>query len=752
MSFQVTVHYDNSLNFRNPYLWVWYVGSDSPDDFQATGSDAFGSVFQIDAKRSSFFFKFKDGPGTSVVWEGPGHDRRFTPLKGTPGTPIMTEIWCRADKAFVYPVPPAHPKNVNAAQFVNGLSLCKGVYCPDTGGVSGLGAIPVSGGGVLFGMYHPNAARVYVFGAFNDWQRPGHDNPQPDKFCELELYDGYFGIPNTWLGVVPDAKPGNEYKFCVQGGVPSDEKGRFLQYFTDPYARDLGPDYGMNNSVVVDASTFTWTDQNWQTPDRSKLIIYELSVYGFTEGDIGIANPGKFAGITERISADYFNDLGVTALAIMPLSEFPGPQGSRVLGYSSSLFCAVERDFGTPDDLRSLVNEAHAHNLTVILDQVFNHTSNDFNPLWRMILEHPDEEFDPAEGGLYFSGATRWGNRVATEKQDVQNLLIDACKMMLAEYHVDGFRFDATHTDWMDHGFLQRLANELAAFKPSVILIAENLPNQGDLNRSGYDGFAQWCDPFHDKMKALLREGTFDHSNFYNKDKLGDIFFFCRSIFAAHTNNVVNYAESHDETSVSYEVGTNPALNNPAAKDRKGRLGLFASMVALGQPMIYMGGEFNVERDRNIVSFDWPANGPLSNGFYCWANRLIKLRRRYPALQISGDNPGEDGRFTWILGSWMAERYGGGKLVVGWRLRPNQFAQEMMVVLMNFENHALSVDLELGVAGTWLKLADSDNANDIPPEGNNSRSDSAALYSSDGRFAGFDLPSSSCFLYKWEAP
>ena len=85
----------------------------------------------------------------------------------------------------------------------------------------------------------------------------------------------------------------------------------------------------------------------------------------------------------------------------------------------------------------------------MLLDQVFNHTDNDFNPLWQMILEHPSED-TRGEGGLYFNGSTRWGNRIATEKDDVQNMLIDACQLWVREYHVDGFRFDATHSRWMD--------------------------------------------------------------------------------------------------------------------------------------------------------------------------------------------------------------------------------------------------------------------------------------------------------------
>jgi 1,4-alpha-glucan branching enzyme len=410
----------------------------------------------------------------------------------------------------------------------------------------------------------------------------------------------------------------------------------------------------------------------------------------------------------------------------------------------------VERDFGTPNDLRDLVNEAHRRGIAVVLDQVFNHTSNTFNPLWKMILEHPLEEGRGDEGGLYFSGGTPWGNRIATEKTDVQNMLIDACKLWLREYHVDGFRFDATHTYWMDHGFLHRLADELKGFDARSLLIAENLPNEPDLNRQGYDGYTQWCDPYHDRLKALLREGEFQ-GTFNSMEGLGDVFFFSKSIFASHTNNALNYTESHDETSISYEVGTNPVLNNGGAKERKGRLGMFATIAALGQPMIYQGQEFNPERDRNVVSFDWPSP-PENNGFYQWAWRLIHLRRRYPGLKLSGYNPAEQGQFDWILGPWMDGAHGGGQRVLGWRSRPNFEAFDNLVVLLNFENHDVTVDLELGQPGTWVKLADVERVNDVAPVGSNSPFDPTAVRSNDGRFGGFTLPSSSGFIYKWETP
>lgn len=751
MPYSIRVHFDNIAKLTHPHLWQWSAASTLARDFPSTGLDAFGPIFDIEVVRPDFFFKFKAGPGNGGPWENDSLNRLFRPQEVGVATVSPAEIWCRGDRAFVYDIAPRDPEPITAAQFLQPLPFNPEMFIPDTGGLSGLGAHLLADGRVLFGLYHPNAARVYVMGDFNDWQRPGVEQPDPSKFLELKLYRGYFDLPNLWLGLSDRPATNGEYKFMVRGGVPADNKNRFQQYFTDPYARRLGPSFSANNSVITDPTAYQWHDPAWRTPDVTQLIIYELSVYGFTEGDpdINAASRGKFAGITERISEGYFNQVGVTALSLMPLSEFPSAQGPNTIGYDPSLFFAVERDFGAPDDLRELVDTAHRHGLAVLLDQVFNHTSNSFNPLWKMILEHPGEESIPQEGGLYFHGNTPWGNRLATAKTDVQNMLIDSCKLFLREYHVDGFRLDATHTNYMDHGFVLRLAEELQAFKADVLLVAENLPNQADLNRAGFNGLAQWCDLFHDKIKAMLREGTFQDSHFYSAERLADIFYFSKSAYAAHTNNVVNYCESHDELSVSRELSFKAELNQPSVKDRKARLGLFATIVALGQPMIYMGQEFNSERDRNVVTVQWPQH-LAGQGFFQWASRVLQLRKRYPALKIAGYDPAVDGKFAWVLGPWMDNSKGGGKRLLAWRLKPNDNRFDTMLVMLNFENSGVAVDVDLGLPGTWVKLADLDRANDIPPEGNNSADDSTALQTNDGRFANFILPASSGFLYKFE--
>src|SRR5215510_1538477 len=525
MPFPIRVHFDNSSGFQNPHLWQWADGSSRTGDFAPSGQDGFGPFFDIEVRRSEFHFKFKEGPGTPGPWEPDRLNRFYSWLTIGPDAISPAEIWAKGDKAFVYHVEPRAPESELAETFIKRLPFKPGAFVPDTGGLSALGANLTTDGRTVFGLYHPNAARVFVMGSFNNWQRPGADHEDPSRFIEAKLYRGYFGLPNIWLAVTDQAQPGDEYKFAVFGGVPSDNKGRFQRYTIDPYARRLGADFRFNNALIVDPTMFNWTDAGWQTPDPSQLILYEMSVHGFTEGDPDIQpeHYGRFKGITERIQEGYFERLGVTALSIMPLAEFPSIQGPHTLGYNPSLYFTVERDFGSPDNLRELVNTAHRHGLAILLDQVFNHTDNGFNPLWKSILEHPDEEGNALEGGLYFNGSTPWGNRVATEKIDVQNMLIDACKLLITEYHVDGFRFDATHTDYMDHGFVLRLARALKRHKPGALLVAENLPNQVDLNRQGFDGFAQWSDPFHDKMKALLWEGVFADTNFYDTDRLGTI-------------------------------------------------------------------------------------------------------------------------------------------------------------------------------------------------------------------------------------
>lgn len=704
------------------------------------GTDEYGPIFKFEYPSSRLQFHVTDGDGVqqTPIYHYSGH--------------LGYEVWCRRDVEMLYTVEPTMAAgHVNEVYEAIGPLFPEGTYVPETdvtGAVthSMLGATPLKDGRILFGFYHPKAARVYLTGEFNDWQSPAHSHPDPESFIPMKLYRGYYDQPNVWLALITPPLPFEEwqYAFFIQGGTNPDHL-KYERLASDPLTRAYGRNVRENFSRVIDPSVYSWHDEDWRTPHVQDLIIYEASVYGITWGnpEISPQERGTFKGLSQLVRCGYFKHLGMTVLALMPTSEAPSLQGPTAMGYDPCGFASVERDFGTPDELRELVDTAHQNGLAVIADLVFNHTSNAFNPLWGLIG-------DGSDGGLYFSGSTPWGNRIATEREEVQNFLIDAVKLLLKEYHFDGFRFDATHSSWMDHGFLRRLAHEIRGkgFKSDCILIAENLPNEFDLNLEGYNGFAQWCDPFHDKIKAMLREGVYQDWVTNDPNHLADIFYFSKSFYASHTNNAVNYCESHDENSVPFEVGTSgDGLVYNEAKTRKARLGLFSTAVALGQPMIYMGQEYGTDRPRNMVLFDWPDN-PNENPFFSWARRLFSLRRRYPGLRVSGYEPEKDGNFWWILGSWMDDAHGKDHKIIGWRTAVTQ-PQEDFAIFINFDPSPITVDLDLGRAGRWIKLADIDIVNDLPPEGTNNSEDPTVLETQDGRFPGFGMAGTSGFIYKW---
>lgn len=742
MRHQVRIHYDNQNGFLEPTMWVWVSdGATLEREVKPRGKDNFGYYYEFEFNRSSFNFIFKDGEGSDVLWEDESLNRSYHIQMGT-------EIWSMADRHNIYQMRPAEPVGIASDYYktIKDLVIKDNFYFPTTD-VSGMGIPSMLGanilkdGSILFGIFHPRAARVYLVGNFNNWQCPGHSRPRKKDFIEMELYRGFYFKPNIWLvKLSPRRLPANiEYKFYIQGGAQE-----FERFVPDPYTRVYSDDYKYRNSVVVNPTKFKWTDHNWVTPEVKDLILYELNVYGFTDNDPDIEEniQGTFKGVTQRIKNGYFNELGVTAIALMPTAEVPVKKG---LGYEPCTFMAVEKDFGTPDDFREMINEAHNHGLAVLIDQVFNHTSNDFNPLWDLIDDNS------GRGGFYFAGETMWGNKVATGIDEVDNMLIDSCKLFIKEYHVDGFRFDATHSFFLNHKLLHRLAHEITdkGFKRDVILIAENLPNEKDLNREGYNGYAQWSNIFHDKLKALLREGEFENIPNDTSD-MGTMIYFSKDRFAAHTNNVINYVESHDENSVHFEVATGGEhLQNAELKNRKARLGLLTTMVALGQPMIYMGQEFGIERERNRIKVAWHRHSEDTSKFYQWTKGIINLRKNLDSLKLNGYNPVDNGEMTWIMGPWFDdEKRGANRRVVGWRARAGQDPSQELVIMLNYEGHDVPVNVDLQTPGKWIKLADIDSVKDYTSQG---EEEAFPITTEDGKISDFILPPYSGFIYRLES-
>jgi maltooligosyltrehalose trehalohydrolase len=255
---------------------------------------------------------------------------------------------------------------------------------------------------------------------------------------------GYFELTVEGVGA------GDRYRYRVDGAGP----------FPDPASR-AQPDGVHGASAVVDAARFGWTDQAWAGVAPERLVLYELHVGTFTP-------EGTWRAAIERLP--YLRALGVTAIELMPVADFPG---TRNWGYDGVALYAPARCYGTPDDLRALVDAAHAAGLATWLDVVYNHVG-------------PDGAYLFAFSPHYFTDRhpSPWGKSVNLDgphADEVRALLIDNALAWVHDFHVDGLRLDATHAmrDDGERHFLAELAARVRATESGrpVTVVAEDHRN-----------------------------------------------------------------------------------------------------------------------------------------------------------------------------------------------------------------------------------------------------------------------------------
>ena len=204
----------------------------------------------------------------------------------------------------------------------------------------------------------------------------------------------------------------------------------------DPASRCQARD-AVGPSLVIDPSAYHWQHQDWRGRPWREAVIYELHIGSFTPG-------GTFAGAIERLP--YLSQLGVTAIELMPLADFPG---RRNWGYDGVLPFAPDRSYGTPDELKALVDAAHGHGLMVFLDVVYNH----FGPAGNRLGRYAPEFFTA-------DIRTPWGEAIDFRRPEVRAFYIANALYWLEEFRFDGLRFDAVHAivDPSETHFLVELA------------------------------------------------------------------------------------------------------------------------------------------------------------------------------------------------------------------------------------------------------------------------------------------------------
>jgi len=293
-----------------------------------------------------------------------------------------------------------------------------------------------------------------------------------------------------WSANLPDAGPGTDYQFAIDDGKPV------------PDPRSAWQPFGIHGaSRLIDHSSFEWTDRDWQARPLSAAIIYELHIGTFTAA-------GTFQGAIECL--DYLVDLGITHVELMPVNEFSGDWG---WGYDGVDLYAPHHAYGTPDDLKALVNACHSKGLAVLLDVVYNH----FGPAGNYV----------GKFGPYFTDAykTPWGPAVNLDREgsdEVRRFFLENALMWLRDYHFDGLRLDAVHAlvDRSAVHFLEYLSSEVDALASGLgrhlVLIAESDLNDPRIVTSreanGYGIDAQWSDDFHHALHAVL---TGEHNGYY---------------------------------------------------------------------------------------------------------------------------------------------------------------------------------------------------------------------------------------------
>jgi maltooligosyltrehalose trehalohydrolase len=296
--------------------------------------------------------------------------------------------------------------------------------------------------------------------------------------------------PGYFAGSVGAAAAGSLYKYRLDGN----------EDYPDPISR-FQPEGPHGWSEVIDPQLFPWTDDRWPGIRIEGQVIYEMHIGTWTRRGTWTAAIGYLPQLAE---------LGVTVIEVMPVAEFPGRFG---WGYDGVQLFAPTRLYGRPDDFRQFVDKAHSLGLGVILDVVYNHFGPDGNYLTKF---YPD----------YFSSehSTDWGEGINFDGKGsgpTRELFLTNVRYWIEEFHLDGFRLDATQDihDSSEEHILRAITREarLHAAPRDVIVIAENEPQKTQLVRDpaqgGYGLDALWNDDFHHSAMVAL---TGHHEAYYS--------------------------------------------------------------------------------------------------------------------------------------------------------------------------------------------------------------------------------------------
>jgi len=461
---------------------------------------------------------------------------------------------------------------------------------------------------IEFNLFAPNNKGAALVGEFSDWKDVPMEKGEDGYFrTTVKLEDGSY-----------------QYKFRVQSKSWFFEPDQWVE-IVDPYATDI--DDPSQNAVlrikdgerIVD--TYVWQHDDKPLPEDRELVIYELHVGDFSGGEADSDTRGQYQHVVEKL--DYLCDLGINAIELMPVKEYPG---DRSWGYNPRHFFATESSYGTTNGLKNLIDECHGKGIRVIIDGIYNH-SEAGAPLTQIDHDYwyHHSPRDPANN---------WGPEFNYEFYDeklqtypARRFIGDNIRHWIQQFHIDGIRFDAARQianyDFM-HWIVQE-AKKAAGMKP-FYTVAEHIPETPSI--TGIDGPMDgcWHDSFYHCILEHIKGDTFD------LERLKSVIDCKRQGFMG-TVNVVNYLTNHDHNHVMVDLGDRQIFDEEAF--RRIKLGAAILMTAVGVPLIWMGDEFGEYKAKtpDSAKIDWTLLGNDSNRrLFEHYRGLVNLREHNHAL------------------------------------------------------------------------------------------------------------------------
>jgi isoamylase len=598
------------------------------------------------------------------------------------------------------------------AQTVDHVASAGAPYIVEAGEAHPLGAT-VDATGVNFSVFSEHATSIELL-LFDE-----HDSPEP--FQTITLGPPLHRTFHFWHCHVRGLPSGTQYAYRVSG--PWDPHGRGFRFnpnkvLVDPYAKgitttlwDRGaactPDDNVTTSmrgVVVDTSDYDWEGDKPLNRPMAETVVYEMHVGGFTKSPTsGVKHPGTFAGIVEKIP--YLKSLGVTAVELLPIHQFdpreiekPSPTDPNVMltnywGYSTVGFFAPHNGYCTSQEMaehtrefRDMVKALHKAGIEVILDVVFNHTSegNHQGPVINFKGFQNDVYYHLVEADRqYYMDYTGCGNTVNCNHPLVRKLIVECLEYWVREMHVDGFRFD-------EGSILSRGEDGAPMVHPPVVWHIELSEELADtkvfaeawdaagLYQIGYfPGYrwAEWNGRYRDDVRRFVKgdgglvsaiasriAGSSDIYQSSGHLPINSVNFVnCHDGFTL--NDLVSYNEKHNEangegnrdgndSNDSWNCGwEGPTDDVGIERFREQQIRNFATILLLSQgvPMFVAGDEIRRTQHGNNNAYcqdtplswlDWTlteTNGHLLRFF----QQMIAFRKRHPIVHRSRFFTGE---------------------------------------------------------------------------------------------------------------